>query len=73
MSLIKKKTIESIVRLNFKNDNIKITEDAMDMLCDFIEIFIKETVSRMYRNDPSLDIDLQQFEKILPQLLLDFF
>ncbi|KAM9940645.1 hypothetical protein ACTFIT_007155 [Dictyostelium discoideum] len=57
------KTIESIIRLNFKNDNIKITEDAMDMLCDFIEIFIKESVSRMHRNDPSSDIDLQQLEK----------
>ncbi|KAN0030220.1 hypothetical protein ACTA71_009981 [Dictyostelium dimigraforme] len=63
------KTIESIIRLNFKNDNIKITEEAMDMLCDFIEIFIKESVSRMHNSDPSSDIDLQQLEKILPQLL----
>jgi len=55
-----------------------VTDESISILCDYLDIFVKEAFHRMQKikatesADEYSDIDLSHLEKILSQLLLDF-
>lgn len=59
----------------FKEDKTKLSTEAAKLSGKLLELFIREAVCRTIQqceNESSNELDVDQLEKILPQLLLDF-
>ncbi|EGC32580.1 hypothetical protein DICPUDRAFT_155411 [Dictyostelium purpureum] len=51
-----------------------ISEDSILLTCDLLDCLINEAISRMHQIAmDGEELNLSHLEKILPQLLLDFF
>ncbi|XP_052819450.1 centromere protein X-like [Mya arenaria] len=71
----KQKTVQHILQQYFKDEKTKVNADALALLTEVISIFVAEAVGRttkQAKKDGDDELTLEQFEKILPQLLLDF-
>ncbi|WAQ96687.1 CENPX-like protein, partial [Mya arenaria] len=69
------KTVQHILQQYFKDEKTKVNADALALLTEVISIFVAEAVGRttkQAKKDGDDELTLEQFEKILPQLLLDF-
>ncbi|KAF2075197.1 hypothetical protein CYY_003502 [Polysphondylium violaceum] len=73
--------IETLLKevLKQKNEKLKVSEESITILCDYLQLLVKEAFHRMHKvkatesaDEYSMDIDLSHYEKILSQLLLDF-
>jgi len=72
---LKKKVIQKIFEQAWKEKGTKISPHALDLSVELLRLFVSEVMSRIIQEaDLSNveEIDIAEFEKILPQLLLDF-
>ncbi|XP_060560010.1 centromere protein X-like [Ruditapes philippinarum] len=70
----KQKTVQQLLQLYFKDDKTKMTAESLALMTEVATIFVAEAVGRTIREakkDGDVELSLEQFEKILPQLLLD--
>ncbi|XP_041362340.1 centromere protein X-like isoform X2 [Gigantopelta aegis] len=70
----KKKTVQSILQMNFKDDKTKVHPDAVFLFTEVLRVFVAEGASRAANQakiDGSEEVGIDHFEKVLPQLLLD--
>ncbi|XP_064623293.1 centromere protein X-like [Lineus longissimus] len=71
----KQETISKLLNLHFKDEKTKVSTDAAIMASEVTRIFVAEAIlrsSKRAQNESSNIINIDHFEKILPQLLLDF-
>ncbi|XP_011417021.1 centromere protein X [Magallana gigas] len=71
----KEKTVQNILLQFFKDEKIKINAEALSLMTELLNIFVSEAVLRTIKEakkDHQDQIPIDYFEKILPQLLLDF-
>ncbi|XP_067280536.1 centromere protein X isoform X3 [Pseudorasbora parva] len=71
----KKETVAKLLTRSFKEDKTKVSSDAVVLVGEMLKIFVEEATRRAVKQASSEDcdtVDIEHFEKILPQLLLDF-
>ncbi|XP_048772488.2 centromere protein X-like isoform X2 [Ostrea edulis] len=71
----KERTVQNILLHFFREENTKVNAEALSLITELLKIFVSEAVLRTIREgkkDHQDQISLDYFEKILPQLLLDF-
>uniref|UniRef100_T2MJY9 Centromere protein X n=1 Tax=Hydra vulgaris TaxID=6087 RepID=T2MJY9_HYDVU len=72
---IKEEIIKQLVTYSFKEEKTRLSSDALTLCTKLVHYFIMEAIDRsrfQSENEEVNVIDIEQFEKILPQLLLDF-
>jgi stress-induced morphogen len=70
-----KETVDQISKLEFTNEKTKYSNDALTMTTEMMRIYVLEAAHRaaaQAKSEGSQVVELEQFEKVLPQLLLDF-
>ncbi|KAM6956908.1 centromere protein X [Aplochiton taeniatus] len=73
--VFKKETVSKLLSSFFKEDKTKLSSDAVVLMAEMLKVFVKEAAQRSIKQAESEDcdkVDIDHFEKILPQLLLDF-
>nr|XP_020856471.1 centromere protein X [Phascolarctos cinereus] len=71
----RKELVNKLLFLHFKNDRCKVSADALQLMVEMLKIFVREAAARAIRQAQAEDqdkVDIEQLEKVLPQLLLDF-
>ncbi|CAL1588277.1 unnamed protein product [Knipowitschia caucasica] len=71
----KKETVSKLLTSFFKEDKTRISGDAVVLMTEMIKIFVQEAAVRSQKQAEAEDceqVEIEHFEKILPQLLLDF-
>ncbi|XP_005989116.1 centromere protein X [Latimeria chalumnae] len=71
----KKETVGKLLSLYFTDDKIRVSSDAVLLMKEMVNIFVREAAARAAKQahaEDSIVVDIEHFEKILPQLLLDF-
>ncbi|XP_049633036.1 centromere protein X [Suncus etruscus] len=71
----RKELVSKLLHLHFKDDKTKVGGDALQLTAELLKIFVVEAAIRSVRQAQAEDlvrVDLEQLEKVLPQLLLDF-
>ncbi|XP_031723882.1 centromere protein X [Anarrhichthys ocellatus] len=71
----KKETVSKLLSGFFKEDRTRLSSDAVLLVTELLKIFVQEAAVRSQKQAESEDcdqVDIEHFEKILPQLLLDF-
>nr|XP_008518644.1 PREDICTED: centromere protein X isoform X1 [Equus przewalskii] len=67
--------VSKLLHLHFKDDKTKVSGDALQLMAELLKIFVVEAAIRSIRQAQAEDlarVDVDQLEKVLPQLLLDF-
>uniref|UniRef100_A0ABI7Y256 Centromere protein X n=1 Tax=Felis catus TaxID=9685 RepID=A0ABI7Y256_FELCA len=67
--------VGKLLQLHFKDDKTKVSGDALRLMAELLKIFVVEAAIRSVRQAQAEDlalVDVDQLEKVLPQLLLDF-
>ncbi|XP_073690468.1 centromere protein X [Garra rufa] len=73
--VFKKETVSKLLTRSFKEDKTKVSSDAVVLVAEMLKVFVEEATRRAVKQADSEDcdtVDIEHFEKILPQLLLDF-
>uniref|UniRef100_A0A3B3QMS4 Centromere protein X n=1 Tax=Paramormyrops kingsleyae TaxID=1676925 RepID=A0A3B3QMS4_9TELE len=68
-------TVGKLFSFFFKDEKTKISGDAVILMTEMLKIFVEEAARRSVKQADAEDcdlVDIEHFEKILPQLLLDF-
>ncbi|XP_019321437.1 centromere protein X isoform X1 [Panthera pardus] len=71
----RKELVGKLLQLHFKDDKTKVSGDALRLVAELLKIFVVEAAIRSVRQAQAEDlalVDVDQLEKVLPQLLLDF-
>ncbi|XP_057570049.1 centromere protein X isoform X3 [Hippopotamus amphibius kiboko] len=71
----RKELVSKLLHLHFKDDKTKVSGDALQLTAELLKIFVVEAAIRSIRQAKAEDlarVDVEQLEKVLPQLLLDF-
>ncbi|XP_061605061.1 centromere protein X isoform X1 [Phyllopteryx taeniolatus] len=71
----KKETVGKLLSSFFKEDKSRLSVEATLLMAEMLKIFVQEAAVRSQKQAESEDcdrVDIEHFEKILPQLLLDF-
>ena len=72
---LKEQCVKKLLSLSFKEEKTRISPDALKLMTNLIQLFIEEAVARaeiQAGNEAATSVEVDQLEKILPQLLLDF-
>ncbi|XP_037593093.1 centromere protein X isoform X3 [Cebus imitator] len=67
--------VSRLLHVHFKDDKTKVSGDALQLMAELLKIFVVEAAVRGVRQAQAEDailVDVDQLEKVLPQLLLDF-
>ena len=70
-----KETVDQISKLEFTSEKTKYSNDALTMTTEMMRIYVMEAAHRaaaQAKSEGSPGVELEQLEKVLPQLLLDF-
>ncbi|XP_055245382.1 centromere protein X isoform X17 [Gorilla gorilla gorilla] len=73
--LDKPELVSRLLHLHFKDDKTKVSGDALQLMVELLKVFVVEAAVRGVRQaqaEDALRVDVDQLEKVLPQLLLDF-
>ncbi|MEQ2232627.1 hypothetical protein ILYODFUR_013478, partial [Ilyodon furcidens] len=68
-------TVSKLLSSSFKEDKTKLSGDATQLMREMLRVFVQEAALRSLKQAESEDcnqVEIEHFEKILPQLLLDF-
>ncbi|XP_061605062.1 centromere protein X isoform X2 [Phyllopteryx taeniolatus] len=68
-------TVGKLLSSFFKEDKSRLSVEATLLMAEMLKIFVQEAAVRSQKQAESEDcdrVDIEHFEKILPQLLLDF-
>nr|XP_045014744.1 centromere protein X isoform X1 [Jaculus jaculus] len=71
----RKELVSRLLNLHFRDQKTKVSRDALQLMVEFLRIFVVEAAVRGVRQAQAEDLDIvdvEQLEKVLPQLLLDF-
>ncbi|KAM8785308.1 centromere protein X isoform 1-T1 [Rhynchonycteris naso] len=71
----RKELVSKLLYLHFKDDKTKVSGDALLLMAELLKIFVLEAAIRSVQQSQAEDlacVDVDQLEKVLPQLLLDF-
>ncbi|NP_001289984.1 centromere protein X [Danio rerio] len=71
----KKETVAKLLSRSFREDKTRVSSDAVVLVAEMLKVFVEEATRRAIKQASSEDCDtvtIEHFEKILPQLLLDF-
>ncbi|KAM9784978.1 centromere protein X [Syngnathus typhle] len=71
----KKETVAKLLSSFFKEDKTRLSQEATLLMAEMLKIFVEEAAVRSQKQAECDDcdrVDIEHFEKILPQLLLDF-
>ncbi|XP_038227409.2 centromere protein X isoform X7 [Dermochelys coriacea] len=71
----RKETVNKILHLHFKDDKTRVSSDALLLMAEMLNVFVREAAARGARQAQAEDldrVDIEHVEKVLPQLLLDF-
>ncbi|KAJ8263872.1 hypothetical protein GJAV_G00142380 [Gymnothorax javanicus] len=71
----KKETVSKLLSMFFKDEKTRVSGDAVLLMAEMLKIFVQEAARRAAKQADTEDcdtVDIDHFEKILPQLLLDF-
>ncbi|XP_061701101.1 centromere protein X [Syngnathoides biaculeatus] len=71
----KKETVSKLLSTFFKEDKSRLSIEATLLMAEMLKIFVQEAAVRSQKQAEREDCDrveIEHFEKILPQLLLDF-
>ncbi|XP_028674673.1 centromere protein X [Erpetoichthys calabaricus] len=71
----KKETVQRLMSLHFKDEKTKVSNDALILISELLKLFIMEAAARSAKQAKTEEnelVSIDHFEKILPQLLLDF-
>uniref|UniRef100_A0A8C3SDQ8 Centromere protein X n=1 Tax=Chelydra serpentina TaxID=8475 RepID=A0A8C3SDQ8_CHESE len=71
----RKETVNKILQLHFKDDKTRVSSDALLLMAEMLNVFVREASARGARQAQAEDldrVDIEHVEKVLPQLLLDF-
>ncbi|XP_038632309.1 centromere protein X isoform X1 [Scyliorhinus canicula] len=78
-TFLHKELVSKLLYFYFKDQKTKVSSDAVTIMCEMLKIFVivfhSEAAARTARqasNEDSTTGDIEHFEKVLPQLLLDF-
>ncbi|XP_030894800.1 centromere protein X [Leptonychotes weddellii] len=67
--------VSKLLQLHFTDSKTKVGGDALRLMAELLTIFVVEAAIRSVRQAQAEDlalVDVDQLEKVLPQLLLDF-
>lgn len=67
--------VSRLLHLHFRDCKTKVSGDALQLMAEFLRIFVLEAAVRGVWQAQAEDLDVvevDQLEKVLPQLLLDF-
>nr|XP_012632686.1 centromere protein X-like isoform X4 [Microcebus murinus] len=67
--------VNKLLHLHFKDAKTKVSGDALQLMVELLKIFVVEAAVRGVRQAQAEDVTqvgVDQLEKVLPQLLLDF-
>ncbi|XP_047401752.1 centromere protein X isoform X2 [Sciurus carolinensis] len=67
--------VSRLLHLYFRDGKTKVSGDALQLMGELLRIFVVEAAVRGARQAQAEDValvDVDQLEKVLPQLLLDF-
>ncbi|XP_008327784.1 centromere protein X [Cynoglossus semilaevis] len=73
--LFKKETVGKVLSRSFREEKTKLSGDATLLMAEMLKVFVREAAVRSQKQAESENCDqveIEHFEKILPQLLLDF-
>ncbi|XP_025855748.1 centromere protein X isoform X1 [Vulpes vulpes] len=71
----RKELVSKLLQMHFKDSKTKVSGDALRLMAELLTIFVVEAAIRSVRQAQAEDlalVDVDQLEKVLPQLLLDF-
>ncbi|XP_063031996.1 centromere protein X isoform X1 [Melospiza melodia melodia] len=81
----RKDTVDRLLRLHFRDGRTRVNADAQLLMAELLKVFVRvpfpffrrpaEAAARAARQAQAEDlnkVDIEQLEKVLPQLLLDF-
>ncbi|XP_037544948.1 centromere protein X [Nematolebias whitei] len=71
----RKETVVKLLSSFFKEDKTKLSGDAALLMSEMLKVFVQEAAVRSQKQAESEDcnqVEIEHFEKVLPQLLLDF-
>ncbi|XP_072045547.1 centromere protein X-like [Amphiura filiformis] len=71
----KTETVQKLLQLSFRDEKTKINKDSLKLTVEMLRIFAAESAGRSAKQAESESapvVEPRHFEKILPQLLLDF-
>ncbi|CAO2640819.1 Centromere protein X [Lemmus lemmus] len=75
MSGFPKELVSRVRYLHFRDCKTKVSGDALQLMAEFLKIFVVEAavcgVQQAQAEDLDI-VDVDHLEKVLPQLLLDF-
>nr|XP_045232384.1 centromere protein X isoform X1 [Macaca fascicularis] len=64
--------VSRLLHLHFKDDKTKVSGDALQLMAELLKIFVVEAAVRGVRQaraEDTLRVDVDQLEKVLPQLV----
>ncbi|KAF6092893.1 centromere protein X [Phyllostomus discolor] len=71
----RKELVSKLLHLHFKDEKTRVSGDALLLTAELLKVFVVEAAIRSIRQAQAEDlpcVDVDQLEKVLPQLLLDF-
>ncbi|KAK5856249.1 hypothetical protein PBY51_007857 [Eleginops maclovinus] len=71
----KKDTVGKLLSSFFKEDKTRLSGNSSLLIAEMLKVFVREAAVRSQTQAESEDcdkVDIEHFEKILPQLLMDF-
>ncbi|XP_020043807.1 centromere protein X isoform X2 [Castor canadensis] len=70
----RKELVSRLLHLHFRDGKTKVSGDALQLMGELLKIFVMAAVRgvRQAQAEDVTIVDLDQLEKVLPQLLLDF-
>ncbi|XP_072796198.1 centromere protein X isoform X4 [Vicugna pacos] len=70
----RKELVSKLLHLHFKEDKTKVSGDALQLTAELLKIFVVAAIRsvRQAQAEELGCVDVDQLEKVLPQLLLDF-
>ncbi|XP_033827294.2 centromere protein X [Periophthalmus magnuspinnatus] len=71
----RKETVNKLLSSFFKEEKTRLSSDAVVLMAEMLKIFVQEAAVRSQKQAEAEDcnqVDIEHFEKIVPQLLLDF-
>ncbi|XP_039357716.1 centromere protein X isoform X1 [Mauremys reevesii] len=67
----RKETVNKILHLHFKDDKTRVSSDALLLMAEMLNVFVREAAARSARQAQAEDldrVDIEHVEKVLPQL-----
>ncbi|XP_058673026.1 centromere protein X isoform X2 [Ammospiza nelsoni] len=70
----RKDTVDRLLRLHFRDGRIRVNADAQLLMAELLKVFVRAAAraARQAQAEDLNKVDIEQLEKVLPQLLLDF-